>query len=114
MGRRFCVGGNWKMNGDKNAITLICRNLAAGPLDPNTEVVVGCPAVYLEYARSLLPAEIGVAGQVSCSTLVSIKLCVCSKFNSNFFLFRSPHSPSHRMLTKCQVEHSPVKFRQPC
>lgn len=65
MGRRFCVGGNWKMNGDKNAITLICRNLAAGPLDPNTEVVVGCPAVYIEYARSLLPAEIGVAGQVS-------------------------------------------------
>lgn len=65
MGRRFCVGGNWKMNGDKKAITLICRNLAAGPLDPNTEVVVGCPAVYLEHARSLLPAEIGVAGQVS-------------------------------------------------
>lgn len=65
MGRRFCVGGNWKMNGDKNAITLICRNLAAGPLDPNTEVVVGCPAVYIEHARSLLPAEIGVAGQVS-------------------------------------------------
>lgn len=52
------------MNGDKNAITLICRNLAAGPLDPNTEVVVGCPAVYIEFARSLLPAEIGVAGQV--------------------------------------------------
>lgn len=65
MARKFCVGGNWKMNGDKNAITLICRNLAAGPLDPNTEVVIGCPAVYIEYARSLLPQEIGVAGQVS-------------------------------------------------
>lgn len=65
MARRFCVGGNWKMNGDKKSITLICRNLVAGPLDPNTEVVVGCPAVYLEHARSLLPAEIGVAGQVN-------------------------------------------------
>lgn len=64
MARRFCVGGNWKMNGDKASINLICRNLVAGPLDPNTEVVVGCPAVYIEYARSLLPAEIGVAGQV--------------------------------------------------
>lgn len=64
MARRFCVGGNWKMNGDKASINLICRNLVAGPLDPNTEVVVGCPAVYIEYARSLLPPEIGVAGQV--------------------------------------------------
>lgn len=52
------------MNGDKNSINLICRNLAAGPLDPNTEVIVGCPAVYIEHARSLLPASIAVAGQV--------------------------------------------------
>lgn len=65
MARKFCVGGNWKMNGDKNSINLICRNLTSGPLDPNTEVVVGCPAVYIEYARSLLPATIAVAGQVS-------------------------------------------------
>lgn len=64
MARRFVVGGNWKMNGDKKAITLICRNLVAGPLDPKTEVIVGVPAVYIEYARSLLPAEIAVAGQV--------------------------------------------------
>lgn len=64
MARRFCVGGNWKMNGDKSSITLICRNLVAGPLDPNTEVVVGCPAVYIEHARSLLSPEIAVAGQV--------------------------------------------------
>lgn len=112
MGRRFCVGGNWKMNGDKNAITLICRNLAAGPLDPNTEVVVGCPAVYIEYARSLLPAEIGVAGQVSSSAVAFVQLC-CSNFKS-IFCFVLPIHPSHRMLTKCQVEHLPVKFHQPC
>lgn len=64
MARKFVVGGNWKMNGDKNSINLICRNLATAPLDPNTEVIVGCPAVYIEHARSLLPAEIAVAGQV--------------------------------------------------
>lgn len=64
MARKFVVGGNWKMNGDKNSITLICRNLTAGPLDPNTEVIVGVPAVYIEYAKSLLPATIAVAGQV--------------------------------------------------
>lgn len=62
MARRFCVGGNWKMNGDKASITEICKNLSSG-LDPNTEVVVGVPAPYLQFAKSLLPASIGVAGQ---------------------------------------------------
>uniref|UniRef100_A0A1L8E289 Triosephosphate isomerase n=1 Tax=Nyssomyia neivai TaxID=330878 RepID=A0A1L8E289_9DIPT len=62
MVRRFCVGGNWKMNGDKASITEICKNLSSG-LDANTEVVVGVPAVYLAFAKSLLPASIGVAGQ---------------------------------------------------
>lgn len=63
MSRKFVVGGNWKMNGDKASIAEICNNLKAGPLDPNTEVIVGCPAVYISYARSLLPETIGVAGQ---------------------------------------------------
>jgi len=51
------------MNGNKSEIADICKGLTAGPLDPNTEVVVGCPAPYLSYARGLLPAAIGVAGQ---------------------------------------------------
>jgi triosephosphate isomerase len=63
MSRKFCVGGNWKMNGNKAEIAEICKGLTAGPLDPNTEVVVGCPSPYLSYARGLLPATIGVAGQ---------------------------------------------------
>lgn len=63
MGRKFCVGGNWKMNGDKASITELCKTLSAGPLDPNTEVVVGCPAPYLSLARSQLPETIGVAAQ---------------------------------------------------
>jgi len=65
MARRFCVGGNWKLNGDKASINLICRNLVSGPLDPNTEVVIGCPATHIEFTRSLLPPEIAVAGQNS-------------------------------------------------
>lgn len=65
MTRKFCVGGNWKMNGDKAMIADICKTLTSGPLDPNTEVIVGCPAPYLAYARSLLPATINVSGQVS-------------------------------------------------
>lgn len=71
MSRKFCVGGNWKMNGNKAEIAEICKGLTAGPLDPNTEVVVGCPSPYLSYARGLLPATIGVAGQV-CSDDVNI------------------------------------------
>jgi triosephosphate isomerase (TIM) len=63
MSRKFCVGGNWKMNGDKASITELCKVLTAGPLDPNVEVVVGCPGVYITLARGLLPATIGVAGQ---------------------------------------------------
>lgn len=63
MSRKFCVGGNWKMNGTKAEIATICAGLKAGPLDANTEVVVGVPAPYLAYARDLLPAAIGVAGQ---------------------------------------------------
>lgn len=39
MSRKFVVGGNWKMNGDKNQINEIVNNLKKGPLDPNVEVI---------------------------------------------------------------------------
>ncbi|XP_026846761.1 triosephosphate isomerase [Drosophila persimilis] len=61
--RKFCVGGNWKMNGDQKSIAEICKTLSGAALDPNTEVVIGCPAIYLMYARNLLPCTVGVAGQ---------------------------------------------------
>lgn len=63
MVRKFCVGGNWKMNGDKASIAEISKVLSAGPLDPNVDVIIGCPAPYLEYTRGLLPSTIGLAGQ---------------------------------------------------
>jgi len=62
-GRKFVVGGNWKMNGNKKQIDEIINFLQAGPLSPNAEVIVGVPAVYLEYVRSKLPPTIGVAAQ---------------------------------------------------
>jgi len=61
--RKFFVGGNWKMNGNKKEIDVIIDFLTTGPLSANTEVVCGVPACYLEYARSKLPATIGVAAQ---------------------------------------------------
>ncbi|XP_013189197.1 triosephosphate isomerase [Amyelois transitella] len=63
MGRKFVVGGNWKMNGDKNQINEIINNLKKGPLDPNVEVVLGIPAIYLAYVKSIVPENIGVAAQ---------------------------------------------------
>jgi len=35
MGRKFFVGGNWKMNGNKASIDPIIDFLSKGPLDPN-------------------------------------------------------------------------------
>ncbi|KAM3968811.1 triose phosphate isomerase isoform 1-T2 [Aphomia sociella] len=63
MGRKFVVGGNWKMNGDKNQINEIISNLKKGSLDPNVEVVLGIPAIYLAYVKSIIPDNIGVAAQ---------------------------------------------------
>jgi triosephosphate isomerase len=63
MGRKFFVGGNWKMNGTKESINKIIDFLTTGPLDPNTEVVVGVSPCYLDYVRSKLPPTIGVAAQ---------------------------------------------------
>ena len=64
MGRKFFVGGNWKMNGDKASIDAIIDFLVKGPTDPNVEVVVSCPSCYLMYVREKLPAEkFGVAAQ---------------------------------------------------
>ncbi|KAG8223978.1 hypothetical protein J437_LFUL005591, partial [Ladona fulva] len=61
--RKFFVGGNWKMNGTKSEINGIVEFLSKGPLDPNVEVVVGAPAIYLDYVREKLPKSIGVAAQ---------------------------------------------------
>ena len=64
MGRKFFVGGNWKMNGDKASIDVICDFLVKGPTDPNVEVVVSCSPCYLMYVRDKLPADkFGVAAQ---------------------------------------------------
>merc|ERR1711894_453463 len=64
MGRKFFVGGNWKMNGDKASIDGIIDFLVKGPTDPNVDVVVGCPPCYLMYVADKLPADkFGVAAQ---------------------------------------------------
>jgi len=52
------------MNGDKASIDEICSWLVAGPLDPNTEVVVGVPGCYLQYVSDKLKGcQVSVSAQ---------------------------------------------------
>jgi len=52
------------MNGTKSSIDEICSWLVGGPLDPNTEVVVGVPGCYLQYVSDkLADSPVSVAAQ---------------------------------------------------
>ena len=46
MGRKFFVGGNWKMNGTKASIDEIIGFLSKGPLDPNTGSYINIQNIY--------------------------------------------------------------------
>lgn len=61
--RKLFVGGNWKMNGNKASIDGIIKFLNEGGVNPATDVVVAPPAIYMEYVRSKLSPQIGVAAQ---------------------------------------------------
>lgn len=63
MGRKFVVGGNWKMNGNKEQIGQILNFLKEGPLNADAEVIVGVPAVYLEFVKNNAPPNVEVAAQ---------------------------------------------------
>merc|ERR1711970_548667 len=61
--RKFFVGGNWKMNGDKASIDGIADFLKQGPLNSSTDIVVAPPACYLEHSKKVLPDNVQVAAQ---------------------------------------------------
>jgi len=61
--RKFFVGGNWKMNGDKKSINKIVDFLKQGPLSDATEIVVAPPACYIQFSRENLPPRVDVAAQ---------------------------------------------------
>ncbi|KAF2678602.1 Triosephosphate isomerase [Lentithecium fluviatile CBS 122367] len=63
MGRQFFVGGNFKMNGNIKTIKDIVNNINAAKLDPNTEVVIAPPSLYLLLAREHLRKGLEVAAQ---------------------------------------------------
>ncbi|XP_060948363.1 triosephosphate isomerase [Limanda limanda] len=61
--RSFFVGGNWKMNGNKETLSEMMENLNSADLQELTEVVCAAPSVYLDFVRSRLDRRIGVAAQ---------------------------------------------------
>jgi len=63
MARQFFVGGNFKMNGTIKSIRDIIHNLNNATLDPNTEVVIAPPTLYLLLAREHLRKGLEVAAQ---------------------------------------------------
>jgi triosephosphate isomerase len=63
MARKFFVGGNFKMNGSISSIKEIVNNLNNASLDPDVEVVVSPPAIYLHLVRENLNKNIEVAAQ---------------------------------------------------
>ncbi|KAB2573202.1 putative triosephosphate isomerase protein [Lasiodiplodia theobromae] len=63
MPRQFFVGGNFKMNGTIESIKSLVSNLNNAQLDPNVEVVIAPPALYLLLTREHLRKGIEVAAQ---------------------------------------------------
>jgi len=63
MPRQFFVGGNFKMNGTIKSIREIVHNINNAKLDPNTEVVLSPPSLYLLLTREHLRQGIEVASQ---------------------------------------------------
>ena len=54
MARKFFVGGNFKMNGSKAALTTVMNGINATEFDPATvDVVVGAPACYRRISEIL-------------------------------------------------------------
>ncbi|XP_056385194.1 triosephosphate isomerase [Hyla sarda] len=61
--RKFFVGGNWKMNGDKKSLGELIATVNNAKINAETEVVFGAPSIYLDFTRQKLDAKYGVAAQ---------------------------------------------------
>jgi triosephosphate isomerase len=61
--RKFFVGGNWKLNGDKKSIDEIVAFMNGGGLPDNVDIVVAPPASYLMYSREKLDKKVQTSAQ---------------------------------------------------
>ncbi|KAI8843422.1 Triosephosphate isomerase [Chytriomyces cf. hyalinus JEL632] len=64
MGRKFLVGGNWKMNASKALVDTLVGSLNTASWNPDLiEVVIAPPAPYLDLVRSKVKKEVAVSAQ---------------------------------------------------
>jgi triosephosphate isomerase len=63
MARKFFVGGNFKSNGTVSSIKSIIEHLNQATLNPEVEVVISPPALYLLFANEIIRKDIAVAAQ---------------------------------------------------
>ncbi|TGZ62551.1 hypothetical protein CRM22_007380 [Opisthorchis felineus] len=61
--RKFFVGGNWKMNGSKKENDKLIEMLTHAKIDPNAEVLVAPPSLYVPSVREKLDKRFHVAAQ---------------------------------------------------
>ncbi|KAF3434654.1 hypothetical protein FNV43_RR21739 [Rhamnella rubrinervis] len=62
---KFFVGGNWKCNGTKDSISKLVSDLNAAKLEPDVDVVVAPPFVYIDQVKSSLADRVEISGQNS-------------------------------------------------
>ncbi|KAL6210068.1 hypothetical protein ACLB2K_021006 [Fragaria x ananassa] len=62
---KFFVGGNWKCNGTKDLISKLVSDLNSAKLEPDVDVVVAPPFLYLDQVKSSLTDRIEISGQNS-------------------------------------------------
>ncbi|GKV20991.1 hypothetical protein SLEP1_g31026 [Rubroshorea leprosula] len=62
---KFFVGGNWKCNGTKDSITKLVSDLNSAALEPDADVVVAPPFVYIDQVKNSLTDRIDISAQNS-------------------------------------------------
>lgn len=60
---RFLVGGNWKCNGDTAAVTQLVKDLNAGSVPADVEVVIAPPFLYLDQVKKSIKADYKLSAQ---------------------------------------------------
>ncbi|KAJ3012324.1 UNVERIFIED_CONTAM: hypothetical protein HDU68_001263 [Siphonaria sp. JEL0065] len=64
MGRKFLIGGNWKMNASKQLVDTLVSGLNAAEWNTEEiEVVIAPPAPYLDLVRTKAKKEVNVSAQ---------------------------------------------------
>nr|AFK41708.1 unknown [Medicago truncatula] len=62
---KFFVGGNWKCNGTKDSISKLISDLNNAKLEPDVDVVVAPPFVYIDQVKTSITDRIEISGQNS-------------------------------------------------